>query len=148
MLMKIIGVLGGTVVALALIAIVQSIGHVVYPPPADLDIRDVEAFAAYRQTLPVAAILFVLVSYLVGAFAGPFVAGWLAGGPSLVYSALIGGVLLVLTVANLVAIPHPVWFSGLAILGIPAAAFFGGRLAPTRVAAEPSSGSPPESPPS
>ena len=135
MLMKIIAVMGGIVVALTLIGVVQSIGHAVYPPPADLNIRDAEAFAAYRETLPAAAILFVLASYLAGAFAGPFVAGWLAGGPSLVYAALIGGVLLALTVMNLVAIPHPIWFSVLAILGIPAAAFFGGRLAPTRIAA-------------
>ncbi len=136
MLMKAVGVLAGVVVALALIAIVQSIGHAVYPPPADLDVRDTEAFAEYTQSLPVAAVLFVLASYLIGAFAGPFVAGWLAGGPSPVYSAIIGGILLALTVANLVEIPHPIWFSVLAVLGIPAAAFFGGRLAPRRVSAE------------
>ena len=134
MLMKALGVLAGLVVALALIAIVQSIGHAVHPPPPDLDIRDTEAFAEYTRSLPFTAILFVLASYLTGAFAGSFVAGWIAGGPSLVYPAIVGGVLLAATVANLVAIPHPLWFGFLAIVGIPVAAFFGGRLAPTRVA--------------
>ena len=143
MLMKAIGVLAGIVVALALIAIVQSIGHAVYPPPADLDVRDTEAFAEYTRSLPVTAILFVLASYLTGAFVGPFVAGWIAGGPSLLYPAIIGGILLAFTITNLVAIPHPIWFSVLAVAGIPVAAFFGGRLAPTRV---PVDRPPPESP--
>lgn len=142
MLMKAIGVLAGMVVALALIAIIQSIGHAVYPPPQDLDIRDTEAFAEYTKSLPFVAVLFVLASYLAGAFAGPFVTGWVAGGPSLVYAAIIGGILLALTVVNLVTIPHPLWFGILTVIGIPAAAFFGGRLAPTRIAA----GQPPESP--
>ncbi len=135
MLMKALSVLAGMVVAFALIAIVQSIGHAVYPPPADLNIRDTEAFAEYTRSLPFTAILFVLASYLAGAFAGSFVAGWIAGGPSLVYPAIIGGILLAATVANLVAIPHPLWFGILAVIGIPATAFLGGRLAPTRIAA-------------
>ncbi|MEM8816154.1 MAG: hypothetical protein AAFX56_17765 [Pseudomonadota bacterium] len=135
MLTKVVAVLAGIVAAFAAIAIIQSIGHAVIPPPADLDVSDIEAFREWMATLPVAAFLFVLAAYYGGAFLGSFVAGWIAGLRSLIYPAIVGGLVLAGTIANLMTIPHPLWFSLLALIGIPVCAYFGGRLSPVRTAA-------------
>ena len=136
MLTKIIAGLTGIVAALAVIALTQRLGHVVYPPPADLDVRDVEAFREYTAGMPIMALLFVLVAYYAGSLVGTFVAGWIAGFRTLIYAGVIGGLVLVGTVANLVEIPHPLWFSLLAVPGIPACAYLGSRLAPVRSQAQ------------
>ena len=74
-------------------------------------------------------ILIVLV-----AFFGTFVATWLGGAPALINAIVVGSLVFAATVANLLMIPHPLWFSVAALVGIPVSAFFGGKLAPRRVA--------------
>ena len=76
----------------------------------------------------------MLASYFFGAFLGPFVATWLGGGKGLVFTWIFGGLVLAGTIATVTRLPHPLWFTIAAIAGIPVAAFFGGRLAPRRVA--------------
>ena len=136
MLTKILAGLAGIVAAFAVIALTQRLGHVFYPPPADLDVRDIEAFREFTAGMPIMAFLFVLVAYYAGSLVGTFVAGWIAGFRTLIYAVLIGGLVLAGTVANLVMIPHPPWFSVMAVLGIPASAYLGSRLAPVRSQAQ------------
>ncbi len=132
MLTKILAGLAGLVAALAVIALTQRLGHVVYPPPPDLDVHDIEAFREFTAGLPLMALLFVLIAYYAGSFVGTFVAGWIAGFRTLIYTGVIGGLVLAGTIANLAQIPHPLWFSILAVIGIPLFAYLGGRLAPVR----------------
>lgn len=132
MFRKFLGGLTGIVAAFSVIALVQSIGHLLYPTPEGLDMKDPAAFAAYVKSLPPGAFIPVLLSYFAGTAAGTFVASWIGGGNGRVYAAIFGTLVLALTIANLFMIPHPHWFSVLAILGIPASAYAGGRLAPKR----------------
>ena len=132
MLTKIVAGLAGIAAAFAVIALTQHLGHRVYPPPPDLDVSDIEAFRKFTAGLPLMAFLFVLLAYYAGSLAGTFVAGWIAGFRTLIYAGLIGGLVLAGTVANLVMIPHPLWFSILAVIGIPLFAYLGSRLAPVR----------------
>ncbi len=134
MLRKILGGLAGVVAAFAVIMLVQFLGHQVIPPPSGMDPADPESIRAAMNDLPVGAFLFVLASYFGGAFVGTFVATWLGGARGLTYAIVVGGLVFAATVANLLMIPHPLWFSITALAGIPVAAFFGGRLAPRRVA--------------
>ena len=133
MLTKILAGLAGLVAAFAVIALTQRLGHVVHPPPADLDVSDVEAFREYTANMPITALLFVLIAYYAGSLAGTFVAGWIAGFRTLIYAGVIGGIVLAGTIANLAVIPHPLWFSVLAVAGIPLSAYLGSRLAPVRI---------------
>ncbi len=71
---KILAVVAGVILAGLVVYGVQAIGHQVYPPPENLDTKNMEAMKAYVATLPVGAFLFVLVAYILGSFAG----GWLA----------------------------------------------------------------------
>ncbi len=134
MLRKILGGLTGIVAAMSVIMFVQFIGHAVVPPPAGMDPGDPDSVRAAMAGMPIGALLFVLASYFAGAFFGTFVATWLGGASPLINSIVVGGLVFAATVANLVMIPHPLWFSIAALAGIPVAAFFGGRLAPRRVA--------------
>ncbi len=132
MFRKILGGLTGMVAAFSVIALVQSIGHQIYPTPEGLDMNDTEAFAAYVESLPAGAFIPVLLSYFAGTAAGTFVGGWIAGGSGMTYAVIFGTLILTLTVVNLFMIPHPLWFSIIAVIGIPAAAYAAGRFAPKR----------------
>ncbi len=132
MFRKLLGGIVGFVAAFSVIALVQSVGHMIFPTPADLDPTDAEAFAEYVAALPFGAFLPVLLSYLLGTAAGVFAGGWIAGGGGMGFAIVIGGLVLVLTIVNLVMIPHPLWFSVVAVIGIPAAAYAAGRFTPTR----------------
>jgi len=97
----------GVAVAMALVWLVETIGHTVWPTPADLDTSDVDVMRAYVDTLPLGAMLTVALAWFVGALAGTFAACRLGAARPLVY------------------IPHPFWFSALGLLGIFAGTWLG-----------------------
>ena len=132
MFRKFLGGIAGIVAAFSIIALVQTIGHTIYPTPEGLNVEDTEAFAAYVKSLPIGAFFPVLISYFAGSAGGTFAGGWIAGGSGRGFAAFIGGLVLVLTIVNLFIIPHPLWFSVLAVIGIPASAYAAGRFVPTR----------------
>ena len=133
MLRKLFGGLAGIIAAFAVITLVQMIGHQVIPPPSGMNPADPDSIREAMASLPIGAFLFVLLSYFLGAFTGSFVATWLGGVRVRTSAIVVGGLVFAATVANLVMIPHPIWFSVVALAGIPVAAFFGARLAPRRV---------------
>ena len=133
MLRKLFGGLAGIIAAFVVITLVQMIGHQVIPPPSGMNPADPDSIREAMASLPIGAFLFVLLSYFLGAFTGSFVATWLGGVRVRTSAIVVGGLVFAATVANLVMIPHPIWFSVVALAGIPVAAFFGARLAPRRV---------------
>jgi hypothetical protein len=125
MLRDIAAVVAGLAVSIAIIMVVQATGHALWPPPDGLDWNDTEVIRTYTSQLPFLALLFPIASYFLGAFGGPFVACRIGTVKPLVFVGIIGIVLLAFTIANLIQIPHPVWFSVLAV----AAVVIGGWLA-------------------
>jgi hypothetical protein len=125
---KILAVVAGVILAGIVTYAVQKIGHQVYPPPTDLDMKNMEAMKDYVAALPMGAFLFLLLSYLAGSFAG----GWLAAKiarPSQIHLPLtVGGVQLFFGIINLVVIPHPLWFAIASVIIFLPAAYLGGKL--------------------
>ena len=115
---------------MALIALVEAIGHAIYEPPADLDVRDRESMQGSVSGLPVGALLFVLAAWLVGTFFGGWVAAYVAKERPLVYAAIIGGFVLVGVAMNLTMIPHPVWFAVVGVAGVLLMVLLTAKLAP------------------
>ena len=113
----------GLAVAIAVIMGIQSIGHVIWPPPEGLDWNDTEVVQTYVSQLPFAALLFPILSYFLGALAGPVVASKIGTARPIVFGGIIGLVLLAFTIANLIQIPHPHWFSALAVAAVPVGAW-------------------------
>ena len=77
---------------------------------------------------PIVALLLVLGAWLVAALVGGLLACFIAKESPLIYSAIIGGLVLMGTVINLISIPHPLWFSITSVLSIIATIFVTSRL--------------------
>lgn len=134
MIRKILAVVFGVVVAVVLIVVGEMLGHSVYPAPPDLDVDDVEALRAYVIGAPIGASLLVMGAWLVATLGGGLLACIISRETPLIYSAIVGGLVLVGTIINLMSIPHPLWFSITSVLGIVAMIFVTGRLGSSFVA--------------
>ncbi len=132
---KILAVVFGVVVAVLLIIAIEALGHTVYPVPDGLDLANPEVLKAYMIDAPIAALLLVLGAWLVAALVGGLSVCFIAKESPLVYSAIIGGLVLMGTVINLISIPHPLWFSITSVVAIIATIFVTGRLGSSFVAA-------------
>ncbi len=118
--------LAGLATAFVTIMLVEFAGHALYPPPPGIDPANNADMARLVGTLPMGALLMVVVAWVIGAFDGGFVAALLAGSARPRMAALVPG----LVVGMIVAIPaHPAWMAvaGL-VLPVPAA-LAGGALA-------------------
>ena len=118
-----IAVIAGLVIAFVLILLVEKIGHTIYPPPADLDFSDPDAVRPYIATLPVFALLFPMFAWFIGTFVGSVVACLLGTARPIIFAGVVGVLVLAATIANLIVIPHPLWFSILSVIGIVVSAW-------------------------
>lgn len=125
---NILAVIAGVILAGIVTYAVQTVGHQVYPPPENLDIKNLEAMKAYVATLPMGALLFVLLAYVLGSFAGGWLAAKIARSSQIHVPLTVGGVQLFFGLINLLMIPHPLWFAIAAVIVFLPAAFLGGKL--------------------
>jgi len=128
MLRRLLAVVAGLVTGMIIVALVEGAGHALWPPPAGTDLRDPEQLKALLPTLPIGALLAVVVAWALGAFGGGWMAATLARSPR--EALVVGFLLLCLGVLTMVQIPHPLWMwvAGVAV-PLPAA-WFGARLRP------------------
>jgi pimeloyl-ACP methyl ester carboxylesterase len=122
----------GVLVAGLTIAGVEWLGHRLYPPPAGLKADDLEALAAHVAAMPIGALLFVLLAWLLGVFLGGLLAALLAGRRPRLYAGVIAAVILLGAIANFAMIPHPAWFMALAVISLPLVGFAAAGLATAR----------------
>lgn len=123
LLRLILAPIAGILVALCLIALIESLSHRIFPPPAGLDFRNPEVVRAYVASMPTGAFLLVLTGWVAGVFGGILAASLIGRAHLGRLAAAIGGIILAATLGNLIMIPHPIWFSTIALLAIPAAAY-------------------------
>lgn len=114
----VLATIAGVAAAGATVAVVEAIGHSVYPPPPGIDVNDPESIAQIINTLPFGAVLFVVVAWVTGAFTGGLIATWICKPASAVPALLVGAAVLLATAATLFMIPHPLWMT-LAGLALP-----------------------------
>ena len=119
----------GIVTAFVLIMLIEKLGHSIYPPPPDIDFSDPEAMRPYIATLPFLALLFPMIAWVVATFAGTALACKIGTANPLAFAAVVGGLVLAGTIANLIVIPHPVWFSAVSLAAIAASAWIAVRVA-------------------
>ena len=131
MIRNIGALIAGIVTAFASIYLIELLGHTIYPPPPDLDFSDPDAIRPYIATLPIIALLFPMLGWFVGTFAGSLVANFCGDTKPYVFAATVGGLVFAATAANLILIPHPLWFSITSLLGIIASAWLATRVAVT-----------------
>lgn len=119
-------VLAGVLIGGLVVAAVQALSP--YKPPTDLSIYDTQKFSEWTASLPTAAYLYVLVSYLAGTLVGGFLTGYLNRRTPYKVSWLTGFILIVFAVGNFLAYTHPAWLTYSSCIGMMVMAIVGGWL--------------------
>jgi len=132
MVKKIVAAVLGIVAAGLIVAAIEVLGHLVYPIPPDVDFKDPVRFGNYVESLLFGAFLFVAGGWTLGTLGGGLLACLIAKEKPFLYSTIVGSFVLVATVANLIVIPHPLWFSIGAVLAIAIMIYVTAINAPSR----------------
>jgi hypothetical protein len=121
-------IVGGTVVAFIVVMVLEMVEMKIYPPPPGLDMSDPAAVRAVMATIPLGALVLVLVAEVTGAFAGGYLAAFIARRTPAVHALIVGGLVMLAAVGNMLSIPHPVWFWVIALILFLPASYVGGLL--------------------
>ena len=128
--LRVVGaIVAGAAASVLIIFAIERASSMVYPPPADLDMTSREAMSAYVQTLPVGAFLFVLTAWFTATLVGAWLATRLARTP--IGGFVVGALLLASGIANMLLIPHPIWFWVAGVAIFIATTFFATRIGGT-----------------
>lgn len=119
----------GVVVAMLTITLCEFAAHAVYPPPPGLDMTDPTAVAAYAATVPVPALVLVLLGWTLGAFDGALAAALVTRSRARTVALVVGAVVVAGVVVNAMLIPHPAWLTALGVVLPLAAAYAAAQLA-------------------
>ncbi len=126
---NLLATLAGAVAGIVIISGLEIVGGNLYPPPVGVDLTKPDAAAVYMATAPLGLFLFLLVGYA----AGPLVGAWLATSLAVTHHRrrgfTVGALFLVVSLGNLLALPHPVWFWVANLAVVSAAALIGTRAA-------------------
>jgi hypothetical protein len=127
---------GAVVLAAIVVVLMDAVVGRIYPLPAGVDTRDPESLRKAVAGMPNAAFVLLVVGWALAAGAGSYFAARLATHAHRTHGLIVALFVLVATIANLAAIPHPIWLWPAAFILIPAAGWAGTRLVarPTVVA--------------
>jgi hypothetical protein len=107
MMRRALGIVLGTIAAMLVIYAIELVAQFLYPFPDTVETANRADLAVVMDGVPVAAKLLVVTAWFAGAFCGSWLAlrvsDWRWSGWIVVLFLIAGGV------ANLVAIPHPLW---------------------------------------
>ena len=131
---SLLAVLAGIVVTFVLIATLEALGSWMYPPPKGMDISNPASIKALIDLLPTGALVMVLAAWLVGTFTGAFVAGRIAGRSPMWHGAIIAVFAMAAGLADMMMIPHPLWFWIAAVVVFISSGLCGGLLSAKRSA--------------
>ncbi|GGK70785.1 hypothetical protein ACD591_04330 [Rufibacter glacialis] len=133
MFRSILSVVGGAAIGVFTISLVQYMSHQLYPVPAHLNPNQGQAVASALENAPTAALLLVLFGFALGSFLAGMVAARYAHTRKVLHALLAGLLLMVAGIANLLALPHPLWFAVVSLLLYLPMAYFGGNMAARRM---------------
>lgn len=126
----------GVAIAIGIVAFNEKLGHMAFPPPDGIDFSDPDVIRPYLASLPAWKLLQVMAGWVVGVFVGILVASRIGNASPMVYTVVIGGLIFAATVANLIIIPHPMWFNVTGLGAIALSAWFARSIAEQRRARE------------
>lgn len=129
MLRKILFIIVGIITATIIIYLIESLGHLVYPPSEDLNLKDPDTIKSIMKDVPAGALLFVLLAYALGSFCGGLITAFISKSSKVINAIIVGFVLLIFGLTNLLIIPHPVWFTIVSIILYIPCAYMGGKVA-------------------
>jgi MFS family permease len=113
LLRKILGIVAGVVVATLIVTAFEWVTTTLYPIP-EVDSDDYATLASVMTNMPMIAKLLVVAGWLAGAAGGAWLAlrisdwRWAAW--------IVAAIMLAGSIANIVALPHPLWMQACALL--------------------------------
>ncbi|WP_452220356.1 hypothetical protein [Lacinutrix salivirga] len=132
MLRNILATIIGLVAASLTITIIEKLGIMLFPYPEGAQPQDMEWLKNNTNLIPKGAMVSVIIAHGVGIVVGMFVAG-LISKTSMIPAYVVGGVMLLATVAMLIMIPSPIWYTICDGLGVLIGFLFGKSLAQNKV---------------
>ena len=120
--------LAGVVVAVIVVVLMDGVAGSLYSLPPGTDPNNRESMRQAVAAMPAAAHLLLLGGWVLAAGIGSYLAARLATHSPAAHGLIVALFVLVATVANLAAIPHPVWLWPAAIILIPAAGWAATKL--------------------
>jgi hypothetical protein len=121
--------LAGVVAAVLVVVLVDTLVGSMYPLPDGTDLNDPASMRAALAAMPAAAFVLLLGGWVVAAAVGAYLAARLAMRSPALHGLIVAIFVLIATVANLAAIPHPMWLWPAAIILIPAAGWAAAKAA-------------------
>lgn len=118
----------GVLVAGVVIMLVEAVSAAFYPLPEGVDPYDRDALAELIGSMPTGALVFVLLAWACGALAGAATAGRIGRPRGAACAWAVGGLIALLTVVNLLLVPHPWWFWSAGPAAVVGATWIGARL--------------------
>jgi hypothetical protein len=132
MLRSVIAVVVGVLAGVVIVILVEAVGHLLFPPPQGVNIKDPAALGAK---------LSVLLAWVLGVFGGSIIAS-VIGRRWAPVPGLVALTLLAFSIETMLSIPHPLWMWIGVVVGAFAGAF--GAIALTRASwSRPHAPSPP-----
>jgi hypothetical protein len=128
---QILAVIVSLIVAVAIIMISQMLTSLAAQPPSTQTMSDPAALADYMSKLPPIVFAMILIGYAVASFAAGFIVAKMSRqqGASKTLPLIIGVLLTLAFIANVVSLPHPIWFVIVGLLLFIPLALVGHRLA-------------------
>lgn len=120
--------LAGVVASVLVVVLVDTLVGSMYPLPDGTDLNDPASMRAALEAMPTAAFALLLGGWVVAAAVGAYLAARLARRSPALHGLIVAIFVLIATVANLAAIPHPTWLWPAAIILIPAAGWVATRM--------------------
>jgi hypothetical protein len=122
-----LGLIAGIIVAFVIISLNEHITSSMHPAPEGMNMNDIEVVKSYISTMPITAFLTILLGYSVASFVGAFTATYIS--KIIRHSFIVALILILANTANLLMIPHPVWFAIASSLIYLPFAWLGGKSA-------------------
>lgn len=126
MLRMILGVALGLVVGVVVVAVVEGVGHTIFPPPAGVDLTDPAALKTVMSQVPLEAKVAVLLAWFLGALAGASTANLVAGRRALA-GRITAAIIFAFAAWTMATIAHPAWFMVSAVVAVLLAALAADR---------------------
>ena len=115
------GTVAGVIAAMAVVGVVEMLGHMVFPPPAGLDLNNPADQVRLMELMPLGAKIAVVLAWFLGALAGAWAALRLSGWTTGVW--IVAGLMVALSVVTTQMFPHPLCMIAAALLLPPLAAW-------------------------
>lgn len=116
MLRKIVGIVTGLVVGMIGMMLLHMLSMIIYPLPDGVDVNDPESLGQYIPNMPLGAFIMVWMAHGGGAFIASATCTAIAGSRWYIGAGILGVLFTLAGIANLLMLPHPLWFAAVDLL--------------------------------